>query len=278
MSFVRPATLPVIAYALLCISYAYSSPQSAGGAAAAKPSLHIEKTISGISVSGDISSAANEAILHQTGARYLDGLTQEFDLHYTSSTPPGWALLSELALRATAATVSSVVEMSATKISISGITEDPHVWLDAIERVRNHLLPGMSLSDEVIEIHLSVTHRDRCLTLFQAATDGRTVQFSQSGETINSSAYSLLDEIVQISADCPQTMITITGHTDASGNENANLALSEARADAVAHYLAARGISPDRISTAGRGSAEPLVPGSDVRARRQNRRIEFAFR
>lgn len=274
----QPAILPVIAYVLLCISYAYSSPQSAASAAAADPLLRMEKTTTGISVAGDISSAANEAILRQTGARYADGLAQNFDLHYNSLTPPGWALLTEMTLRAAATTVSSSVEITATSMHVRGVTEDLRAWHEAFARVREHLLPNMSLADEVIELDLSITHEERCLALFQAATEGRTVRFSQAGTAINSSAFSLLDEIVQISADCPQTTIAITGHTDASGDEGANMALSKARADAVAHYLAVRGISPDRVTATGRGSAQPLATGNNARARVQNRRIEFEFR
>ena len=87
----------------------------------------------------------------------------------------------------------------------------------------------------------------------------------------------MLDEIVQIASDCPATTMTITGHTDASGEESANLRLSEARARAVADYLIARGISVERITVSGAGSSVPLLPGRDAHARRTNRRIDFRF-
>ena len=83
----------------------------------------------------------------------------------------------------------------------------------------------------------------------------------------------MLDELVQVATDCPGGRIEITGHTDASGHETGNIALSQARAEAVASYFVAAGIPPERLLAAGAGSSEPIVQGDDARARRLNRRI-----
>lgn len=51
----------------------------------------------------------------------------------------------------------------------------------------------------------------------------------------------------------------VQGHADARGDPNANLALSQARAEAVARQLSSKyGVAADRLSAEGRGSAEPL--------------------
>lgn len=51
----------------------------------------------------------------------------------------------------------------------------------------------------------------------------------------------------------------VQGHADARGDPNANLALSQARAEAVARALSSKhGVAADRLSAEGRGSAEPL--------------------
>jgi outer membrane protein OmpA-like peptidoglycan-associated protein len=39
-----------------------------------------------------------------------------------------------------------------------------------------------------------------------------------------------------------------------------------------------RGIAPDRITTAGRGEREPLVPTADEVAEPRNRRVEISVR
>lgn len=62
------------------------------------------------------------------------------------------------------------------------------------------------------------------------------------------------------------------GHTDASGNAEANRRLSLARAGAVRDYLAGAGVAMEQLSVAGHGADRPL-PGVDPRAA-ANRRVE----
>lgn len=277
MSFARPAFIPVALYALLCISYAYSNPQAGDEPGAHDVSLRINRTASSIEISGVVSSTAHEAILRQTASQYLPELRPDFATQQRAALPAGWALLSELALRATARTANATVFLNGTSLQVKGITDDIDAWQAAALRLHQHLLPGMQLHDEVVSIGASMPHRDRCIALFHATTEGRNVQFLQSGADINSNAYSLLDEIVQIATDCPATSMTITGHTDASGDEAANRRLSESRAQAVADYLTMRGIDAERIAVAGAGSSEPMLAGRDAYARKVNRRIEFSF-
>jgi outer membrane protein OmpA-like peptidoglycan-associated protein len=104
---------------------------------------------------------------------------------------------------------------------------------------------------------------------------GRHVEFEHSSNELNSSAFPLLDEIVQIVADCPATAITITGHTDSSGDERTNQSLSKARADSVFAYMVAKGIAAERLQSRGVGSSAPLSMEDNARARKLNRRIEF---
>jgi chemotaxis protein MotB len=54
-----------------------------------------------------------------------------------------------------------------------------------------------------------------------------------------------------------------------------NWHLSTARSLAVLDILIASGISPSRLSTAGRAEFNPLVPNSDDAARARNRRVDF---
>ena len=49
----------------------------------------------------------------------------------------------------------------------------------------------------------------------------------------------------------------VEGHTDGSGTENYNMSLSERRARAVVDFLAAEGISPQRLEPRGFGETKP---------------------
>jgi outer membrane protein OmpA-like peptidoglycan-associated protein len=64
----------------------------------------------------------------------------------------------------------------------------------------------------------------------------------------------------------------IAGHTDASGSKKKNLALSQARADAVMGLLVANGVDPSRLEAKGYGAEELAVPSAPRDA--TNRRVE----
>ena len=71
--------------------------------------------------------------------------------------------------------------------------------------------------------------------------------------------------------------IVATGHTDKSGPENYNMALSLRRANAVKDALVRDGVPATAISVVGRGESQPLVPTADGVREPQNRRVEIVI-
>jgi len=114
-----------------------------------------------------------------------------------------------------------------------------------------------------------------CEELMSRVVQQADLNFEKSSDKIGTSARSLLDEIVEIAFDCPSLMITVTGHTDNTGNEAGNRALSKARAESVVAYLGERGIEKERLSATGAGSERPIASNEDAAGRQENRRIEF---
>lgn len=102
----------------------------------------------------------------------------------------------------------------------------------------------------------------------------RTIRFEESSARIDAASRGLIDEVAEALRPCLGSIISITGHTDSSGPEPGNLALSRERANAVMAALEARGIPDDGLRARGVGSAQP-VEGLDP-ADPANRRIEFA--
>lgn len=84
-----------------------------------------------------------------------------------------------------------------------------------------------------------------------------------------------LDQVAQTLAAYPSTLIDVYGHTDPSGGDAINIPLSQNRAQAVANYLAMRGVNPARIATQGYGSSQPIADNSTEAGRAQNRRVEI---
>jgi OOP family OmpA-OmpF porin len=69
--------------------------------------------------------------------------------------------------------------------------------------------------------------------------------------------------------------INLTGHTDSSGPDAYNQALSERRAAAVKAELVKDGVPADEITSAGVGKAGQLLPTADGVREPQNRRTEI---
>lgn len=91
-----------------------------------------------------------------------------------------------------------------------------------------------------------------------------------------------LDKVVKILNDNPKVKLEIISHTDAQGDDKANMLLSEKRAKAVMNYLVGKGIAPGRLSALGKGETEIRnrctnnVACSDIE-HAYNRRTEFRF-
>jgi outer membrane protein OmpA-like peptidoglycan-associated protein len=71
--------------------------------------------------------------------------------------------------------------------------------------------------------------------------------------------------------------ITATGHTDTSGPEAYNMALSLRRANAVKDALVREGVPAQAITVIGRGESQLLVPTADGVREPQNRRVEIVI-
>lgn len=69
--------------------------------------------------------------------------------------------------------------------------------------------------------------------------------------------------------------VRIEGHTDSQGEADANQALSQRRADAVAAVLAAAGVPKPRLQALGRGETEPVADDGTAAGRARNRRVEI---
>ncbi len=102
----------------------------------------------------------------------------------------------------------------------------------------------------------------------------RTIRFEESSAVIDHASETLIDQVAATLRPCLGSIIAITGHTDTSGPEPGNIALSRERAEAVRDALIARGIPSDGLRARGVGSRVPvrgLPPGDPA-----NRRIEFS--
>jgi outer membrane protein OmpA-like peptidoglycan-associated protein len=83
----------------------------------------------------------------------------------------------------------------------------------------------------------------------------------------------ILPEVINQMIKRPSLRILIEGHADEDGTERYNMGLSLRRAQAVANFIIASGISPNRIDIQAFGESMPAVPGDDEAVRAKNRRV-----
>jgi OmpA-OmpF porin, OOP family len=84
-----------------------------------------------------------------------------------------------------------------------------------------------------------------------------------------------LDKVIRFLNENPTLRIEISGHTDNVGAPAYNLQLSLKRAQSVANYLTAHGITAARLTQKGYGADKPLASNDSEENRQINRRIEF---
>ena len=86
-----------------------------------------------------------------------------------------------------------------------------------------------------------------------------------------------LNALVEYLQNTLNATILIEGHTDNTGNANANMLLSNNRAEAIAQFLMNKGIDKNRITTKGYGSTKPIAENITEQGRTQNRRTSFTI-
>ena len=117
-----------------------------------------------------------------------------------------------------------------------------------------------------------------CQQLFSDLLGQAKVRFESARATIDPDSAGLLDRLVEIALRCPTSNIEVGGHTDTDGEDGANQALSEKRAQAVVDYLVKAGLPASRFTAVGYGSTQPVATNDTDEGKAQNRRIEFLVR
>jgi outer membrane protein OmpA-like peptidoglycan-associated protein len=102
------------------------------------------------------------------------------------------------------------------------------------------------------------------------------VYFATAKAQILAKSFPLLTQIASVLKAHPEIpRLVIEGHTDSVGKREANVKLSQARADAVRAYLLKQGIVGDRLSSIGYGPDRPANDNDTEDGRARNRRVEF---
>jgi len=183
-----------------------------------------------------------------------------------------------------------------THIAIQGQKERLRIWADG-EKIYdvpkgipkdgelNQLFFQLSSSpyeDEQVGVYISNIKIAKGLpdTRHKLVEEGRFsttgILFDTGSATIKPESAGMLKSIASVLTQHPDLRVQVIGHTDAVGDDAANLELSERRAAAVKEILQAEyNIEGVRLEASGKGETEPIGDNQTSAGRAQNRRVEF---
>jgi len=101
------------------------------------------------------------------------------------------------------------------------------------------------------------------------------LSFEVSEAEIGETYRPLIEKVRNAANVFPRSLILIEGHTDSLGSDDANLALSRSRAQAVGQYLTNElGVESYRVRAMGYGETRPIANNENEQGRARNRRID----
>ena len=102
------------------------------------------------------------------------------------------------------------------------------------------------------------------------------ILFDSGSANIQPQSMGIIRQISQVLMQERDMRLNIVGHTDADGDDNSNLTLSQDRAESVKNALInIYNIDAGRLQTEGKGETEPVGDNNTVEGKAQNRRVEF---
>lgn len=103
------------------------------------------------------------------------------------------------------------------------------------------------------------------------------VFFGHNKADLTAAAIEVIKEAAAAAKDNGNASLKLVGHTDRSGSDKYNQALSLRRANVVKAALVAEGVAAGSISLDGKGESDPMVPTADGVREPQNRRVNITF-
>lgn len=110
-----------------------------------------------------------------------------------------------------------------------------------------------------------------------------SVSFARTGEDLSDAALEDLETILRSPQLAEGGPIILRGHTDSTGDDEANLRVSRRRAEMVRDWLVEHGVAEERITVIAIGEQRPVAPNAkldgtpDEAGRAANRRVDVSI-
>jgi OOP family OmpA-OmpF porin len=194
--------------------------------------------------------------------------------------PDGWPIRVMAGLEALGELSSGTLTVRADTVVLAGLTGNTGARARVSQILSGKLGQGAAFRvdvtyDRALDPIASLPTQQECYDRVQAVLKDNKIVFEPASSEVAGQADVIMGQLSEALDKCTSLRIEIGGHTDAEGSESSNLALSQARADAVLIALQGRGVDVSGFSAKGYGESVPLADNETATGRETNRRIEF---
>ncbi|WP_028914115.1 OmpA family protein [Pseudorhodobacter ferrugineus] len=194
--------------------------------------------------------------------------------------PDGWAVRVLAGLESLALLHHGSLLVRGDTVEVAGVTGKPDARARMSQILSDKLGQGKTFRinvsyDEKFDPLAALPTPAECAADLNAAMTRQKISFAPGSAEIDAGASKVIDSLTEILTNCPPLEMEITGHTDSQGSSGGNLALSQARAEAVLTALQGRRLDVTAFIAKGYGQDEPIADNGTEDGREANRRIEF---
>jgi len=226
--------------------------------------------------------ASRDAVVVAAKNRFSDGEVID-ELRVVPGAPASWARVAAFLVERAGDLDEGQFLLSGNQLRLTGRVPDAATRDRVAEALSTQIPDGF---ETTIELSIpgdagidaaGASAEDACQKELDWLMRSNQIEFRTGSAVLRDESSGLLNTLIDVVAQCPEADVEIAGHTDATGDASANLNLSLERADAVVEYLAAGGISAERMVARGYGAERPIADNATAAGRARNRRIEFTI-
>ena len=162
-------------------------------------------------------------------------------------------------------------------------SDDKQVVATADKQVKEPVTDPPETTTPVTETPLATDDKDKLTIEAIEGTGADPFQASRlyfpsssASPVISGDAASYFDKVVTWMKESSTNAIVLTGHTDATGGKQTNLALGISRVMVIREMLIEKGAPFQQIDIMSRGESQPIADNQTKQGRLKNRRVEIA--
>jgi len=194
--------------------------------------------------------------------------------------PDGWPVRVLAGLEALSQLKEGRLVVRVDSVQVSGVTGSQFAKSRISQVLSDKLGQGQSFKvdvryDEALDPIASVPTPEECAADVADVLRRGKIAFTPGSAEIDGRANGVMTALADVLRRCPGIRMEIGGHTDSQGRDESNLALSQARAEAVLLALQGRQVDVSGLVAKGYGETVPIADNETEAGREANRRIEF---